>query len=62
MLELLFYIYFYLIIGCIVHAILSVWKNGSIQKLKTEVYEILLWPVAFIEYAIKSWKNIKESV
>ena len=62
MLELLFYIYFYLIIGCVIHSILSVWENRSVQKLKTKVYEIILWPMAFIQYAIRSWKNIKESV
>lgn len=52
---------FYLIIGCIIHGILSVWEKRKDQKLKTEVYEIILWPVAFIKYAMKSWKNIKES-
>ena len=60
MFELLFYIYVYLITGCIIHAVLSVWEKRKDQKLKTEVYEIVLWPVAFIEYVIKSWKNIKE--
>ena len=61
MIELLFYTFFYLLTGCIIHAILSVWEKREDQKLKTEVYEIVLWPVAFIQYAIKSWKNIKES-
>ena len=61
MFELLFYMCFYLIIGCIIHGILSVWEKRKDQKLKTEVYEIILWPVAFIKYAMKSWKNIKES-
>lgn len=61
MFELLFYTFFYLLTGCIIHAILSVWEKREDQKLKTEVYEIVLWPVAFIQYAIKSWKNIKES-
>ena len=53
--------FFYLITGCIMHAILSVWEKRENQKLKTEVYEIILWPVAFIQYAIRSWRNIKES-
>jgi hypothetical protein len=53
--------FFYLITGCIIHAILSVWEKREDQKLKTEVYEIILWPIAFIQYAIRSWKNIKES-
>ena len=61
MFELLFYTFFYLITGCIIHALLSVWEKREDQKLKTEVYEILLWPVTFAQYAIKSWKNIKES-
>lgn len=53
--------FFYLITGCTIHAILSVWESRNIPKLKTEVYEIILWPIAFIQYAIRSWKNIKES-
>lgn len=61
MFELLFYTFFYLITGCIIHALLSVWEKREDQKLKTEVYEIILWPIAFIQYAIRSWKNIKES-
>ena len=61
MFELLFYTFFYLIAGCIMHAILSVWEKREDQKLKTEVYEIVLWPVAFIQYLVRSWKNIKES-
>lgn len=61
MIELLFYIYLYLIIGYIVHTILSVWENRKVQKQKTQAYEVLLWPVAFIQYAIKSWKNMKGS-
>ena len=61
MFELLFYTVFYLLTGCIIHALLSVWEKREDQKLKTEVYEIILWPVAFIQYVIKSWKNIKES-
>lgn len=61
MFELLFYMFFYLITGCIIHALLSVWEKREDQKLKTEVYEIILWPIAFIQYAIRSWKNIKES-
>lgn len=52
--------FFYLITGCTIHAILSVWEKREDQKLKTEVYEIILWPIAFIQYAIRSWKNIKE--
>ena len=61
MFELLFHTFFYLITGCIIHALLSVWEKREDQKLKTEVYEIILWPIAFIQYAIRSWKNIKES-
>ena len=61
MFELLFYTFFYLITGCIIYSILSVWEKREDQKLKTEVYEILLWLVTFAQYAIKPWKNIKES-
>lgn len=61
MLETLFCIFCYFITGCIIHVVLSVWEEREDQKLKTEVYEIILWPIAFIQYAIRSWKNIKES-
>lgn len=61
MFEALFCTVFYLLTGCIIHTLLSVWEKREDQKLKTEVYEIILWPVAFIQYVIKSWKNIKES-
>ena len=60
MFEALFCIFFYLITGCIMHAILSVWEKRENQKLKTEVYEIVLWPIAFIQYLVRSWKNMKE--
>ena len=61
MFELLFYTFFYLITGCIIHALLSVWEKREDQKLKTEVYEIVIWPIAFIQYLVRSWKNMKES-
>lgn len=57
MLETLFCIFFYFITGCIIHVVLSVWEG---RNLNTEVYDIVIWPIAFIKYAIKSWKNIKE--
>lgn len=60
MFELLFYMFFYLITGCIIHALLSVWEKREDQKLKTEVYEIVIWPIAFIQYLVRSWKNMKE--
>lgn len=59
--KLLFWAFFYLLAGCIIHAVLSVWEEKKDQKLKTKIYEIVLWPVVFIQSAIKSWKNIKES-
>lgn len=43
------------------YAILSVWEKREDQKLKTEIYEIVLWPIVFIQYTVRSWKNIKES-
>lgn len=58
MFELLFYIGVYIITGCIIHIVLSVWEG---RNLNTEVYDIVIWPIAFIKYIIKSWKNIKES-
>jgi hypothetical protein len=39
------------------HVVLSVWEG---RNLNTEVYDIVIWPIAFIKYAIKSWKNMKE--
>jgi hypothetical protein len=58
MYESLFYIFFYFITGCIIHVILAVWEGRS---LNTEVYDIVIWPIAFIQYLVRSWKNIKES-
>lgn len=58
MFEALFCIFFYLITGCIMHIVLSAWED---RNLNTEVYKIIIWPIAFIQYLVKSWKNIKES-
>lgn len=56
--ETLFCIFVYFITGCIMHVVLSV-REG--RNLNTEVYDIVTWPIAFIKYVIKSWKNIKGS-
>lgn len=61
MLETLFCIYCYLITGYIIHTMLSVWENRSVQKQKTQAYEVPLWSVAFIEYIIKSWKKLNKT-
>ena len=62
----IFWTFIYVLIGCLVNAfiiVLEAREKGEViidgQRLK-EVYQIFLWPIAFIEYIIKSWKKIKE--
>ena len=63
----IFWAFIYVLIGCLVNAfiiVLEAREKGEViidgWRLK-EVYQIFLWPIAFIEYIIKSWKKIKES-
>lgn len=60
-LNYIFWIFIYVLIGCLVNAIIIVWEakekgevviNGWRPK---EIYQIFLWPVAFIEYIIKKY-------
>ena len=62
----IFWAFIYVLIGCLVNAfiiVLEAREKGEViidgWRLK-EVYQIFLWPIAFIEYIIKSWKKIKE--
>ena len=55
----IFWIFIYVLIGCLVNAFIIVLENkekGGVEidgwRLK-EIYQIFLWPVAFIEYIIK---------
>lgn len=64
----LFWIFMYFLSGCVINAILSVWEARDILKsgekytgncmTMKELYRIVLWPVAFIQYVKKSYKNI----
>ena len=63
----IFWAFIYVLIGCLVNAfiiVLEAREKGEViidgWRLK-EAYQIFLWPIAFIEYIIKSWKKIKES-
>ena len=65
--KLLFWALAYVLIGCIVNAFIIAWEaeekgeviiNGWRPK---EIYQIFLWPVAFIEYIIKSWKKLNKT-
>ena len=64
-LNCIFWIFIYVLIGCLVNAIIIVWEvkeKGEvvIDGLRPkEIYQIFLWPVAFIEYIIK--KHIKNN-
>lgn len=59
----IFWAFIYVLIGCLVNAfiiVLEAREKGEViidgWRLK-EVYQIFLWPIAFIEYIIKSWKK-----
>lgn len=67
----LFWVFIYIICGCFINALII---NGEAQEANKkgedyiiigwrwkEVYQIFLWPIAFIEYVVKSWKKLKES-
>ena len=66
--PIVFWIFMYILTGYIINLILSLWESGpndsdyfqdTVKKIEFKV--MLLCPVAFIQYAIRSWKNIKES-
>lgn len=64
----LFWIFVYFLSGCIINAILSVWEardilksgkkyTGNCMSLK-ELYRIVLWPLAFMQYIRESYKKM----
>lgn len=63
----IFWAFIYVLIGCLVNAfiiVLEAREKGEViidgWRLK-EVYQIFLWPVVFIEYIIKAWKNLNKT-
>lgn len=63
----IFWTFIYVLIGCLVNAFIIIWEakekgeviiNGWRRK---EIYQIFLWPVVFIEYIIKAWKNLNKT-
>ena len=59
----IFLSFIYVLIGCLVNAIIIVREAKEKGEViidgwrPKEVYQIFLWPIAFIEYIIKSWKK-----
>ena len=59
----IFWAFIYVLIGCLVNAIIIVQEAKEKGEIiidgwrPKEVYPIFLWPVALIEYIIKSWKD-----
>ena len=59
----IFWSFIYVLIGCLVNAIIIVREAKEKGEViidgwrPKEVYQIFLWPVAFTEYIIKSWKD-----
>lgn len=59
----IFWAFIYVLIGCLVNAIIIVQEAKEKGEIiidgwrPKEVYQIFLWPVALIEYIIKSWKD-----
>ena len=66
-LNCIFWIFIYVLIGCLVNAIIIVWEAKEKGEVvidgwrPKEIYQIFLWPVALIECIIKSWKNLNET-
>ena len=63
----IFWAFIYVLIGCLVNAfiiVLEAREKGEViidgWRLK-EVYQIFLWPIAFIEYIIKSWEKLNKT-
>ena len=57
----IFWIFIYVLIGCLVNAFIIVWEAREKGEVEIdgwrpkEIYQISLWPVAFIEYIIKRY-------
>ena len=66
-LNCIFWIFIYVLIGCLINAIIIVWEAKEKGEVvidgwrPKEIYQIFLWPVALIECIIKSWKNLNET-
>ena len=70
--QFIFWVFVYILTGCVTNAMIVVWEardaasEGKTYNIECwtpkELYNTFLWPVAFIQYAIRSWKNTKESV
>ena len=62
-LNCIFWIFIYVLIGCLVNAIIIVWEAKEKGEVvidgwrPKEIYQIFLWPVAFIEYIIKKYNK-----
>lgn len=65
--KLLFWVFIYVLIGCTINAFIIVWEVKEKGEViidgwrPKEIYQIFLWPVAFIEYIIKSWKKLNKT-
>lgn len=63
----IFWAFIYVLIGCTVNAFIIVWEAKEKGEVMIdgwrpkEVYQIFLWPVAFIEYIIKYWKKLNKT-
>lgn len=63
----IFWAFIYVLIGCMVNAFIIVWEAKEKGEViidgwrPNEIYQIFLWPVAFIEYIIKSWKKLNKT-
>lgn len=57
----IFWLFVYVLIGCLVNAFIIVWEAREKGEVEIdgwrpkEIYQISLWPVAFIEYIIKRY-------
>ena len=63
----IFLAFIYVLIGCLVNAfiiVLEAREKGEViidgWRLK-EVYQIFLWPIAFIAYIINSWNKLNKT-
>ena len=63
----IFWTFIYVLIGCVVNAFIIVLEAKEKGEViidgwrPKEIYQIFLWPIALIEYIIKSWKNLNET-
>lgn len=56
----IFWAFIYVLIGCTVNAFIIVWEAKEKDEViidgwrPKEIYQIFLWPIAFIKYIIKN--------